>query len=388
MRRPDYTRLSGLSWLHFLNDGAANYLPGVLPAILLSLNLSVGLAGAVMTALLLGQTLQPVTGWLADHYGGRHLIIIGVLGTSLGGALIGLATSAWILAPLLLLMGVANSMFHPQAMAGARSLGGERHGFSMALFLVGGEIGRGVWPLLASLVVVHLGLRQLWLLSLPTLVSLPLLIRHLPLQPPRHHAAQPIHWDSRRVPLMMLVLFSVLRALAIFGATTFLPLLWHERGHSLVAGASLITVLLVVGIIGNVGGGHYADRIGRKPVMLASGLAGAALLTTFMLTEGIWQWLCLGALGIALFATLPLSILVAQDLFPENRSFGSGLALGLSNGIAALSLIALGAVADAHGAATVLWLLVAALLLASVLCPWIPDGPIATPPEGNHGANR
>jgi len=26
-RRPEYARLGALSWLHFLNDGAANYLP-------------------------------------------------------------------------------------------------------------------------------------------------------------------------------------------------------------------------------------------------------------------------------------------------------------------------------------------------------------------------
>lgn len=39
-----------MSWAHFLNDGAANYLPGVLPAILISLNLSVALAGTIMAA--------------------------------------------------------------------------------------------------------------------------------------------------------------------------------------------------------------------------------------------------------------------------------------------------------------------------------------------------
>lgn len=43
-------RLTGMSWAHFLNDGAANYLPGVLPAILISLNLSVALAGTIMAA--------------------------------------------------------------------------------------------------------------------------------------------------------------------------------------------------------------------------------------------------------------------------------------------------------------------------------------------------
>ena len=33
--QPEYGKLSVLSWAHFLNDGAANYLPGILPAILM-----------------------------------------------------------------------------------------------------------------------------------------------------------------------------------------------------------------------------------------------------------------------------------------------------------------------------------------------------------------
>lgn len=378
---PDYRRLSSLSWLHFLNDGAANYLPGVLPAVLIGLNLSVGLAGAVMTALLIGQALQPATGWLADRIGGRMLIVIGVLGTSIGGALIGLAPSPWTLAILLLAMGVANALFHPQAMAGAGQLGGSRQGSSMALYLVGGEIGRGLWPLLASLVVVHFGLRHLWLLSLPALICVPLLWRALPVQPRRSATATPINWRSHGAPAALLVAFSALRGLTVFGVTIFLPVLWHQRGHSLVAGASLITVLLVVGIIGNVGGGHLADRIGRRPILLVSGLLGAALLSAFLFSSGPWQWLLLSLLGIVLFASLPLTVIIGQDLFPENRSFGSGLALGLSNGLAALMLIGLGWVSDADGPAMALWVLVGALLMASVLCLWLPEKrtPTSTP---------
>ena len=37
---PHYLRLSILGWLHFLNDGAANYLPGVLPAVLVAVEKS------------------------------------------------------------------------------------------------------------------------------------------------------------------------------------------------------------------------------------------------------------------------------------------------------------------------------------------------------------
>lgn len=371
---PQYPRLAGLSWLHFLNDGAANYLPGVLPAVLLALHQDVGLAGTIMAALLIGQAIQTVTGWWADRIGGSTFIVLGVLGSSVGGALVGFAPSVALLIPVLVVIGLSNSLFHPQALAGARSLSGHRRGFGMALFLVGGEIGRGIWPLLASLVVVNWGLRYLWLLALPALISVSLLTHKLPRQARRHPQAQPIAWRQHRGPLTKLVAFAMLRALTIFGAVTYLPVLWQTQGHSLVGGASLITVMLVVGIIGNVGGGHLADLIGRRPVITGSSVFGAALLAGFLSSHGWWQWALLGLLGIALFATLPLTILIGQDIFPENRSLGSGLAVGFSNGLAAIALAALGPLASIDGPEAVLWLLACAMLVAAVVSLWLPRG--------------
>lgn len=364
---PHYLRLAGLSWLHFLNDGAANYLPGVLPAVLLAVGLDSGYAGTVMSALLIGQSLQVISGHLADHVGGRLLILFGLLGSSAGAAAIGWVDSVAALVPALLAIGLANALFHPQALAGARSLSASRPGLGMSLFLVGGEVGRGLWPLLASLVVVHLGLHGLWLLSLPALLSIALLWRWLPQQAPRPAHAERLKWRYHLGARCALVGFSLLRALAIFGTVTYVPELWEQGGRSLVDGAAAIAVLLVVGIVGNVGGGHLADRIGRRVVMAGSSLAGAILFVGFILAGSGWQWPLLGLLGIALFASLPLGILAGQDLFPENRSLGSGIALGLSNGLAALALLGLDPLARACGTDAVLWVLAAALLVSAAV---------------------
>lgn len=154
----------------------------------------------------------------------------------------------------------------------------------------------------------------------------------------------------------------------IFGVTTFVPLLWQARGHGLVAGSAMIAILLVVGISGNHGGGHIADRVGWRPVLLGStSLVGAAVLAAFLVSSGVCEWFLLGMLGIMLFATLPLSVLMAQEMFPENRSFGSGIVLGLCNGLAAIGMIGLGAVADHDGILAVLWVLVIAFVLSAIL---------------------
>ncbi|WP_280538837.1 MFS transporter [Chromohalobacter sp. 11-W] len=366
-------RLTGMSWAHFLNDGAANYLPGVLPAILISLNLSVALAGTIMAALLMGQALQPLVGIFADRVGGRVMVALGLAGSSLGGALIGFASGFWPLLGILMLIGISNAFFHPQALAGIRRLGGERPGTAMSIFMVGGEVGRGVWPALASWVVVQWGLGYLWLLALPALATLPFMLHWAPRLPPRAADATPIAWRLHAGPLSRLVTFSALRSLMILAVVTYVPLMWAQGGGDLTTGASFITVMLVVGVIGNLGGGRLSDRFGRRPVLIVAMSVSVIMLAAFLLAEGIWLWIVLGVLGISLFATLPLGILIAQDILPENRSLGSGMALGLANALAALGVMLLGPVAALWAPAAPLWIALGGGVISIFLVSGLPE---------------
>jgi FSR family fosmidomycin resistance protein-like MFS transporter len=365
--------LAAMSWAHFLNDGAANYLPGILPAVLLGLNLPVALAGTVMGALLMGHALQPFYGWFADRIGGRSLIFIGIAGTTLGGGAVGIVSHYWSLITVLLLIGLTNSMFHPQALAGARRLAVARHGLYMSVFLVGGELGRGLWPLVGSLVVVNLGLGATWLLALPAVVTVPWLWRRVPRLEARHPDLPPIVWRRHLPDMVNVVSYSALRATLIFSVVTFVPLLSHAEGDSLVTGASMITTALVAGITGNIGGGHLADRFGRRRVLFVASGATALLLALYLVLSGPVIWLILALLGAALFATMPLIILLGQDILPENRSLGSGLALGLGNGIGAVVLTGLGWVAATWGSEAVLWLNVALGFVATVQTRFLPE---------------
>lgn len=361
----DSRRLLGLSWAHLLNDGAGNYLPGVLPAVLVSLHDPVRIAGVLVAALTIGQALQPVIGWLGDRLGGRALVVTGLTMSSVGGGLIGVAHSTWLLVVLLLLVGIGSAFFHPQALAGVRSLLHGRHGFLTSAFLVGGEVGRGIWPTVASLVVAHLGLGYLWLVGLPGVASVPLLARVAPRLPAGAAAGQRVQWRRHTRPLALLVTYQSVRALALYALAAFIPIIWHLHGGSLVSGASIITVMLLVGVIGNLYGGHLADQLGRLSVLVASSVATAALIVAIIYAHGVWTWVAAAPLGIALFCTMSSAVLIGQDVFPENRSMGSGIALGLSNGIGALLVLAIGETVNNHDLATALWV-VAGLTAATV----------------------
>ncbi len=362
----DGGRLLTLTWSHLLNDGASNYLPGVLPAVLVSLHDPVRLAGGLMAALIAGQTLQPVAGWLADRLGGRSLVVSGLFLTSLGGSLLGFAHSTGVLIALLLMIGAGGALFHPQALAAVRNSLEGKQGLVTSAFLVGGELGRGLWPTIAGLVVAHFGLGGLWVMGLPGLLTVPLLRQMAPRLRPKPRQERRIGWRAHWRPLSLLVGYRSIRALTTYAMATFIPIMWHLRGGSLVGGASIITTMITVGVIGNLWGGHMADRLGRRPILVASAVAVAGLILPVAYLGGAWLWVCAALLGIALFLTASSTILIGQDIFPENRSLGSGIALGFANGVGALLVFVIGLwVNDADISA--IFVAVAVLSLASTL---------------------
>lgn len=355
-----------LSWAHLLNDGASNYLPGVLPAVLVALGEPVSWAGGLMAALVIGQALQPAAGWLADRIGGRSLTILGLFMTSVGGGLLGVAHSAGVLIVLLLLIGAGGAFFHPQALSVVRSALEGKQGLVTSVFLVGGELGRGLWPTAASFLVTRFGLSSLWVIALPGLVTLPLLRHMTPRLPAKPSGGPRIHWRPHRGPLGLLVGYRSIQALATYALATFIPIMWHLRGGSLVGGASIITTMITVGVIGNLLGGHLNDRLGRRPVLVGSAVAVAALILPVVYLGGAWLWVFAAVLGIALFFPISSTILIGQDILPENPSLGSGIALGFANGVGALLVFLLGLWVSDRDISLLFWV-VAGLSLSSVL---------------------
>lgn len=337
-----FRRLGGLTWAHFLNDGASNYLPGVLPAVLVTIGQPVQMAAVLVTALTVGQALQPLAGRIADRLGGKSLVLIGLAMTSVGGGLIGVVRSTWLLVLLLALIGVGNAFFHPQAIASVRQMISGRQGLLTSAFLVGGELGRGLWPTIASLIVARLGLEYLWLVAVPGVLTLPFLLRWLPALPRKRQHGPAIRLSVHARPMALLIGYQGIRMFAVFAFATFVPVLWDQREEPLVAGASLITTMMTVGVIGNLCGGYLTDRIGSRATLIISAAGSAVLIVPTAYVTGPLAWVTAGLLGVMMFLTASTTVLLGQDIFAENPSMGSGIAIGLANGIGAVLVLIVG----------------------------------------------
>lgn len=347
--------LVALVWAHFLNDGLANYLPGILPFLGIALHLPLAPIAGLMSVLLFGQMLQPVSGILADRIGGRGFALWGPILTTVGVVGVAVTRTYWMLAILFLITGIGNTIFHPQALSITRSIAQKRQGVTMSVFLIGGEVGRALSPLVAGWVVATMGLKFLWVMAIPLALTWPWMTRSVPKLPRQVRHGNPIKWRKHLKPGLTLIAFSGLRALMLYGLSTFLPILWHHRGGSLVAGASLVTTFVGTGVIGTLGSGAMMDRLGKQVVLWGSSIATLIFVSLVPFVSGIWLWPLVAILGIAVFGTFPITLLIGQDIFSENPAMGSGVALGLANGLGALLLPLWGLLADKVGVNHAMW---------------------------------
>jgi len=96
------------------------------------------------------------------------------------------------------------------------------------------------------------------------------------------------------------------------------------------------------------------ERFSLRRTLMATQVAlslllGAPLLLAFIHTHGPWAYVFLAGGGIALYLSVAVTIVMAQELLPHRASVASSIVMGLAWGTAGLSLTGIGALADAVG---------------------------------------
>lgn len=356
--------LGALTWVHFLNDGVANYLPGILPLLVSERHMSVALVSSLMSFLTFAQMIQPLAGIWADRFGGRWFLVLSPLATVLGGIGVAYFASPWAVLLCLAVVGVGNNAFHPQALATARrSARMGAAGLAISVFLIGGEVGRALGPMGAGWLAASFGLDRVGLLALPMLLTWPLLLRAIP--PSAAKKPAPLRLSGIDLaPAAKFTAYGALRFMVMLGVSTFMPLWWRAHGGSVVTGAALVSMFVGTGIVGNLAGGALSDRIGAGPVVWSAAFLTLVLVALLPAAPGIWLWVVLGVLGAVVFAPWPSTLMAVQDIFPANPSLGSGIALGLGNGLGAVLFFPVGLVANRFGFAAAFDCLIAAAALS------------------------
>jgi FSR family fosmidomycin resistance protein-like MFS transporter len=380
------TKLSDVATItlgHAANDLYGSFIAPLLPVFISSMGLSKTEAGFLSMVKQLPSLAQPVMGHLADRLGLRGVLIFTPALTAATISLAGIAPSYSAVALLLLVGGASSAAFHAVAPAIAGELAGSQNiGRGMGLWILGGELGFTIGPLLIASVVERFGVKATpWLMLIGVLASVLLFfrVRQLPQSSARQREGLP--WRDAltqlRPVMVPLIGMSITRALALSAISGYLPTLLTESGATLLLAGASLTVFQGAASVGVVIGGSLSDRLDRRPVMVASNALTPLLLAAFLVAGGTGQLLALVLMGFISVMYNPAALAVIQETATQNRALATSVYLALMFLIRSIATVAVGALADHAGMRTAFALSAGVFFLGVPLALLLPrtEGP-------------
>jgi DHA1 family multidrug resistance protein-like MFS transporter len=274
----------------------------------------------------------PLWGALADRYGRKLMVLRAMVAGSLTIGLMALATSPWQLFVLRLVEGGFTGTVTASTTLAASTVPRERLGFGLGLMQMAVFSGSAVGPLIGGVLADQIGYRATFVLAGSLLLVSALLVAFLVEErfepPPRRAGHGETGGETWRLLLAPALLGIVVSLFALRAASMALQPIVPLLVAQLACGSSAVNSLagLAMGVSGmtsavaSVGLGRLSDRIGQRPLLIASGALAAATFLPLGLTTQVWQVIVLQALfGIASGGMLPTANALVARLTPEGR---------------------------------------------------------------------
>jgi FSR family fosmidomycin resistance protein-like MFS transporter len=348
------SKVATIAASHAVHDTYSSFLPPLLPVFIEKFALAKAEAGLLAVFLQGPSLLQPLIGHLGDRRDLRMAVILTPTVTAVSMCLLGVAPAYSVLALLLVVAGLSSAVLHSVAPVVTGRISGLRLGFGMGFWMVGGELGRTLGPILLVSALAAIGMAGLpWLAvgGVGASVLLAVGMCGMAPEPPSKERSADASREWRTMRRFFLPLSGVVvsRATMMAAFTTFLPVFLHEEGVSLWwAGASL-SVLEAAGVVGALTGGSASDVLGRKKVLAASLLVTPVLMVGFVFAAGWGRLPLLLGLGFAGLMATPVIMAWVQEGFPENRALANGTYMALNFVARAVAVVLVGGLADMIG---------------------------------------
>ena len=354
--------LIAISICHLINDMLQSLLPAIYPNLKSALGLSFAQIGFVTLAYqVTASLLQPLIGLFADKRPTPLALPFGTL-FSLGGlCVLSIAHTYPVLVIGACLLGVASSIFHPEASRVARMASGTSPGLAQSVFQVGGNVGSAIGPLLAALVVVRYGQTSLAFFALFALFSTVVLWSVASWY--KHTGLENLKAASRRravnvalphgkvvagISILLVLIFS--KYFYLVSITNYLTFYMIERYGASVQNAQLHLFTFVAAVaVGTIAGGPLGDRFGRKYVIWFSILGVLPFSLLLPHVSEFWTGPLTAVIGVIIASAFPAIVVYAQDLMPGKVGTVSGLFFGFAFGVAGIGAAVLGVLADRLG---------------------------------------
>jgi FSR family fosmidomycin resistance protein-like MFS transporter len=366
-----------VSAAHFVHDTYSAFFAILLPVLIENLAITKTAAGVWSVFYNLPSLFQPLIGHLGDRHNLRMLVVLAPALTAAMMTLMGVAPTYAVVTLLLVVAGASSAGLHAVGPVIGGLLSGNRLGRGMSFWMVGGELGRTLGPLIVVAGLAALTARGLpWLMLGGAAASLLLYLRlrHVPEFHPNGGNGQEAGAALRQMGPLLLPVATVVtaRALLFAAITTFLPTFLTEEGSSLwLAGASL-SVMQAAGVAGALAGGVVSDRFGRRRVVLLMTLAAPLAVLAFLNVGGWLHFPLLLLIGLTLLSTGPVMMALVQERARENRALANGIFMALNFITMSLAVVLVGALGDRFGLRAAIYTSALVMLAGLPFVFWLP----------------
>ncbi len=282
--------------------------------------------------------VAPLWGRLGDRYGRKLMLIRASLGMAIAMSLIGMAQNIWQLVLFRLLAGLLGGYTSGSTILVATQTPKLRSAWALGALSSGIMTGSLLGPLIGGILPSYMGIREIFWLSgamiFLAFLATTFLIKEERKSPERRKEQSTMGWADipHKTPVVAMLLVGSLLLFALMSIEPIITLyvaqlITDPQKVTLFAGITMSSAALG-SILSASHMGKIADRIGHKPVIVATLSIAAGLFIPQAFVTNEWQLIGLRFLmGIALGGLFPCITSAIRHHVPDGVA---GRVLGLS----------------------------------------------------------